>query len=192
MLLLFEMKTLKKTAISIALPLLIALVMATLPETNAISASTNFSTQSQNVDSAEQQFLERFVGEWEGEGQSDNNDVQDLMQFQWVLNRRFLNFSYKALARDNYEGEGYVWYNPPLGLYELWEFNNGRWPVREHQGQHNDNQLVLEEHTEDRNIRLTFTFVNSDTLDMTEGFVNGEQLDAYAVIRFHRKVEETR
>lgn len=185
-------KSLKKFSVLIAFLSLIILLVATLPEANAVSVPTNFSIQSQNVESTGQQFLERFVGEWEGEGQSDNNNVQDLMRFQWVLNQRFLSFSYKALAGDNYEGEGYVWYNPSLGLYELWEFNNGRWPVREHQGQHSDNQLVLEEHTEDRDIRLTFTFVNSNTLDMTEEFVNGEQLDAYVMVRFHRKVGETR
>jgi hypothetical protein len=192
MFLLSERKSCKKIGILITLSFLIVLSIVILPGINVASTYTNLFAQNNSIELTEQHFLERFVGEWEGKGQSDNNDVQDLMQFQWVLNQRFLSFSYKALAGDNYEGEGYVWYNPSLSLYEWWEFNNGRWPVRKHQGQHNDNQLVLEEHTEDRDMRLTFTFANNDTLDMTEGFLNGEQLDAYVAVKFRRKVGETR
>jgi len=136
-------------------------------------------------------FLERWVGEWEGTGTSDGKPVRDRMTIQWTLNHRFLRFTYIAQEGDRYKGEGYFWYNPQLKRYEWWEFNNGRWPVRQHIGDRTQDQLVLEENDGDRRMRLIFTFSDNNTLEMTEGFVEGDQAKPYVVMKFRRKLDQT-
>jgi hypothetical protein len=86
------------------------------------------------------------------------------------------------LSGDRYESEGYVWYDPKLKRYEWWEFNNGTWAVRQHRGYRHKDQLVLEEDTSDRKMRLIFTFSDNNTLAMTEAFVKGEQTKPYVVM----------
>lgn len=41
------------------------------------------------------------------------------MRFEWILGGRFLRLTYRALAGDDYVGEGYLWYDPALGRYVL-------------------------------------------------------------------------
>jgi hypothetical protein len=108
------------------------------------------------------------------------------MRFQWALNRRFLRFTYKALAGDGYLGEGYVWYNPALRRYQWWEFNNGTWPVREHHGDRDADALILEEHTGARHLRLTFSFTDANTLRMDEAHLVGQQPKPYVTVTFRR------
>jgi hypothetical protein len=143
--------------------------------------------ENENPETTKTLFLERLVGQWEGSGKSNNREIRDLMQFQWALNQRFVHFFYRALAGDNYEGEGYIWYNPSHRCYEWWEFNNGQRPVRMHTGHGNQNQLILEEDGEEQKMRLTFTFVDDSTLEMTESFLEEEQVEPYVRVRFQRK-----
>ncbi len=142
--------------------------------------------------SAEVTFLDRFVGAWRGTGIQDGKPIRDEMQFAWALNRRFLRFTYKALAGDGYLGEGYVWYNPSLKRYEWWEFNNGTWPVREHRGTRDADSLVMEEKASDRHLRLTFSFTDADTLRMEESHVVGQQIKPYVTVTFRRVRAEER
>lgn len=141
---------------------------------------------------AERKFLERFVGEWEGEGESDGRKVRDAMRFEWALGNRFIRFTYKALDGDDYKGEGYVWYNPARERYEWWEFNNGKWPVRQHTGRRDKDLLKLEETSTDRKLRLTFRFTADDTLLMAESFVEGDKLKPYVNVTFHRTEPKAR
>lgn len=162
-----------------------------LPSLAQPAATAGLEPKYQNAEAAETAFLERWVGEWEGTGTSEGQAVRDRMTFQWTLDRRFLRFTYKALSGDRYESEGYVWSNPKLKRYEWWEFNNGIWAVRQHTGYRHKDQLVLEEDTGDRKLRLTFTFSDNNTLAMTEAFVNGEQTKPYVVMQFCRQRGKT-
>ncbi len=133
-------------------------------------------------------FLEKWIGNWEGTGLSQGRTIRDLMMVQWVLNRRFLRFTYAAMEGDSYTGEGYFWYNPQFDRYEWWEFNNGKWPVRHHVGFERQNQLVLEEHDGDRHMRLIFTFKDDHCLEMTEGFLQNDHFHPYVVMQFRKEL----
>ena len=148
---------------------------------------TTYARLPERVTFQEQKFLDQFVGTWEGKGISDAREVRDRMQFQPVLSQHFLRFSHKAIAGDDYEGEGYVWYNPTLSSYEWWEFNNGPWAVRQYQGKQDREQLILREETRDRKMQLSFAFIDNNTLEMTEAFVTDEQLKPYVKLKFQRK-----
>jgi hypothetical protein len=184
------LKSFQRFAALMALVLLLVGVM--VPTLMPVASSTSLTVQRDPADGAEQTFLEQFVGEWEGDGTSEGQKVRDRMVVQPALSGRFFRFSYKALVGDGYEGEGYFWYNAKLRRYQWWEFNEGKWPVREHEGQRSGNQLILEEHTPERHMRLTFTFVDQNTLSMTEGFLTGDQFKPYAVVKFQRQIKLSR
>ncbi|MDX1948539.1 MAG: hypothetical protein SFU86_24345 [Pirellulaceae bacterium] len=136
---------------------------------------------------AEREFLARFVGDWLGAGTSEGKPVKDVFRCQWSLGERFVRFSYQAEAGDKYVGEGYFWFNPRRERYEWWEFNNGHWPVRQHVGRREGDALLLEESAADRKLRLVFRFTPEGTLQMTEGFVEGERVKPYVTITFRRQ-----
>lgn len=148
-------------------------------------ASGAVKTDSQD---AGQRFLQRLAGQWEGEGVSaENKRIRDRMQLEWVLGARFLRMTYRALDGDDYASEGYLWYDAGQRHYVLWAANNGSWPVRERVGRRENDSLVLDDrNTPGLSSRLTFAFVDDDTLDMRESFVIDGKRMSDVVVRFHR------
>jgi len=136
---------------------------------------------------AESQFLHRFVGRWLGEGESYGKQVRDEMVLRWVLKNRFLEMEYRAVDGDDYVGRGYLWWNPAQRRYELYEFNNGAWPIRFETGQRTGETLLLEERAEDRHVRLRFVFVDDDTILMTESAVKDGGEALFVRVRFRKQ-----
>ena len=141
------------------------------------------------AEAAAHAFLDRFAGRWMGEGTTRGKPIRDEMQFEWTLGRRFLRLRYRALAGDDFQAEGYVWYDPERSRYEFYEFNTGRAPVRVEVGQRTNDRLVFVERTERRHMQLTLELVDTDTLKLTEAEVFGKRVEPYVYLTFRRAPE---
>ncbi len=130
--------------------------------------------------------LYRLVGRWVGEGTSDGEKVRDEMRCEWIHGNRFLKLHYRATDGDDYSGEGYLRYNPERKLYEYWEFNNGRWPVRQWTGNWVKDRFVFSEDRKDLRIQLTMEFVSADSIKMSENYVRGDKLELFVSLTFRR------
>lgn len=140
------------------------------------------------VKSEEQKFLDQFVGVWIGEGVSEGQKTRDEMRFEWRFGTRFLNLNYRTLeGKDNYTSEGFLWFNAEKKQYEYYEFNNGRWAVRQGIGKKIGNSLVVSEKRDDVSIELVFEFVGSDTMKITESYLNKKTKEPFVVYTFKRK-----
>lgn len=141
-----------------------------------------------SAETNEDKFLERFVGVWIGEGLSDGEKTRDEIKFEWRFGTRFLNFNYRTLeGRDDYASEGFLWFNGEKKLYEYYEFNNGRWAVRQGNGKKKENSLVISEKRKDAEIELIFEFVDSETMKITESYLRGKIKEPFVVYTFKRK-----
>ena len=152
-------------------------------------AQKNLSAKENSIQTDKGEFLERFVGSWIGEGDSDEQKVRDEMKFEWAFDKRFLKLHYRALDGDKYKGEGYIWFNKELNQYEYYEFNNGRWAIRQGIGQVVSNSFVISEQRKGNRIRLTFEFINPASIKMTEVYVRKKGNQPFAALSFRRQTE---
>jgi hypothetical protein len=143
------------------------------------TADTNSSTSNS--------FLDRFVGNWLGEGYSNNKRIIDRMDLRYVLDNLFLRFQYEALEGDTYKGEGYIFFDKDTQQFQWYEFNNGWWPIRMHMGRQDNQSLILEEHSSGRDMRLIFEFLNENTMRMTEAHLRDGRAEVYVDEIFKRQ-----
>lgn len=133
-------------------------------------------------------FLDRFEGHWLGEGEAGGKKVRDELQYEWTLDHRFLRMNIHSVEGDTFRAEGYLWYDEAQHRFEFYEFNNGQWPVRIMRGSLTNEKLILEEHTKDRHIRISFEWVNGNVLKLTEGHIKGGRVAPFVQETFRRKL----
>ncbi len=141
-------------------------------------------------------LLEQFVGVWRGDGRAGGKETRDVVNWEWALDHCFLKFSYKTVVGDNFKAEGYMSIESTENRLDIYEFNNGEWPVRRFSadiqklaatspGQNRD--LVLDEITGDRHVRLVFAWMSQDSFRMTESYVRNKRLEEFVRVTFHRE-----
>ena len=126
-----------------------------------------------------------LVGEWKGKGTSFGTAVEDKASFDTVMRSRFVFMKLSAIKGDDFIAEGYLWYNPVKKLIEFYEFNDGAWPVRILTGKAKGNRIILEENTEGRHIRLTFT-ITKDSFDLEEASIKEGKAGVFVSETFTR------
>lgn len=167
--------------------LVILFLSLTLFSAPAIFGQKDTFAKESLVKAEKEDFLERFIGSWSGEGSSDGVKVRDEMKLEWAFGKRFLKLSYRALEGDKYEGEEYIRFDKDQNQYEYYEFNNGRWAVRRGTGRVVNNSFVITEKRKDVEIELTFEFINPNEIKMTEGYLQKEGKKPFAVLTFRRR-----
>ncbi|MCE3282271.1 MAG: hypothetical protein K0Q66_1008 [Chitinophagaceae bacterium] len=130
-------------------------------------------------------LLHLLVGKWEGKGVSFGKAVEDLASFDTTIGSRFIFMKLTAVKGDNFRAEGYVWFNPVSGKVEFYEFNSGVWPVRILSGYIQGEQIILEEKTADRFIRIVFS-VRKDNFYLEEAKMSGNKKEIFVSENFRR------
>ena len=123
-------------------------------------------------------LLHCLIGKWNGKGTSFGTAVEDRISFDTTIRSRFLYMKLSALTGDDFEAEGYLWYNPAKDSVEFYEFNTGRWPVRILRGKAEANMITLEEHIDARHIRITF-HIMKDSFKLEEARIIGGQKEVF-------------
>jgi hypothetical protein len=119
-------------------------------------------------ESIPKKFLNHFVGHWLGEGIARGQKVSDEMQCEWTLGERFLRVNIQQRGTDAFKAEGYFWYDEAQNRFEFYEFNNGEWPVRVMRGALTNEKLILEEHCENRDVRMMIEWIDGTSFRLTE------------------------
>lgn len=166
--------------------LITAILLLSLPTGGCAQAKTTGVKVNEKA-SVEEKFLDRLAGNWTGEGTSEGREVRDEMSFEWTLDNKFLRLRYRALKGDEYKGEGYFRFDKERDRFEYYEFNNGKWPVRQGFGKLAGNSLVFSEQRADVNIRLIIELVSADSIKITEAYIREKSEDPFVTVTFRRK-----
>jgi hypothetical protein len=134
-------------------------------------------------------FLDRFVGQWIGEGTADDVPIRSRLVCDRVLGAFLLMQDREIREHDEvgFQADTYVGYRVEEKRYELYTFNNNTGlgsslPVRSMTGRRDGERLVMEEK---RGLRYTFEFLDDDTFRLTKSFVKGH--DAPFVTEIFRR-----
>lgn len=140
---------------------------------------------------AEQELLRRFVGSWEGEGEARARDakrqnVTKQQRGEWALGKRFIHIRSRSLSGDDFQSEAYLWFNPTERRYELYEFNNGPYPVTTWTGQRAKDRLVLEGKVAGRLLHAAYLWLDENRMQVLMSDEKGEAVKSYAGGTFRR------
>jgi len=125
-------------------------------------------------------FLDRFVGQWIGEGTANGTTIQSDLVCDRVLGVTFLRMQDRETTPGNFQADTYVGYRVEERRYELYTFNNNTafgssLPVRLMTGHREGESLTMEEKGGHGGLRYTFEFLDADTFRLTKSFVHGHE-----------------
>lgn len=156
------------------------LLLGTLVATIAGAALT-LAQGAQEPPKPAEEFLSRFVGRWAAEGQNqEGKNVNREQRCEWVLDRRFIHIRSRSTKGDDFQSEGYLWFNPETHRYELYEFNNAQYPVTTWSGLLVNDRLVLDGKVGGQPIRTTFIWVDENRMQVIQSDDKGQPFKSYA------------
>lgn len=136
-------------------------------------------------------FLDRFVGEWIGEGTADGIPIRSRLVCDRVLDAFLLMQDREIREPDDggFQADTYVGYRVEKKRYELYTFNNNTGlgsslPFRSMTGHRAGELLVMEEKG---GLRYTFEFLDDDTFRLTKSFVKGHHEPPLVIEIFRRQ-----
>jgi hypothetical protein len=136
---------------------------------------------------AEDALMSRFIGTWEGEGEAQGKSVTKEQRCEWALGKRFISIRSRSRSGDNFQSEAYLRFNPAERRYELYEFNNGDFPVTAWIGRRDRDRLVLEGKLAGRTVRATYMWLDKNRMQVLLSDDKGEMLKTYAGGVFRRQ-----
>src|SRR5262245_28322568 len=155
----------------------LALLLATLVCVGLFNPTPGHTKPAGETPEAANDFLDRFIGHWIGEGTASGADISDDLVCERVLDGTFLFMRDRAIG-GSFESDTYVGYDVEEKRFELYTFNNNTGfgsslPVRLMTGRRDGDRLVMEEKRSPDGLRYTFEFLDQDTFRLTKSFVTG-------------------
>jgi hypothetical protein len=132
-------------------PLLpLALLFALVVIVELVDAATARAHPRGESPAAANEFLDRFIGEWVGEGTAGDTPISEELLCERVLARTFLLMLDREIGGGNFKADIYVGYSVEGKRYELYTFNNNTalgssLPVRGMKGHRVGETLVMQE-----------------------------------------------
>src|SRR5712692_6580273 len=141
---------------------------------------------------AANEFIDRFIGSWLGEGDFAGTPVHESFECARVLGGNFLLMKDREIGGAGFEGDIYLGYDALDKRYELTVFTNfngfgAGLPFRQMTGQRSGDTLVMEERHGRAPLRYTFEFLDQDTFRFTKAFVKGHNVRTIVVEVFSRQ-----
>ena len=134
-------------------------------------------------------FLDRFIGDWEGEGYFRDLPIVNTMQNARVLDEKYLRMVTVAIDSHTFESDDHVWFDPVAGQYWFLQFNTDDvpQPYVQMRGVRTGDRLVLEERPAPSRLRFTFEWLDDDTFTVAKDVVRGQKVEHVLFITFHRQ-----
>jgi hypothetical protein len=129
---------------------------------------------------SEDPLLARFIGAWEGEGEARGKSVTKEQRCSWVLDKKFVSIRSSSVSGDRFKSEAYLCFNPERRQYEMYEFNNGPYPVTTWTGQRDKDRLVLEGKVAGKTLRATYLWLDRNRMQILLSDEMGQTVKSYA------------
>jgi len=168
--------------------LCLAVVGVLLPDAHTVYAKPHGETPDEA-----NEFLDRFIGQWRGEGTANGVPIKSDLACERVFeDNTFLRMADREIEGANFQADTYVGYRVETKRYELYTFNNNTafgssLPFRFMTGRRAGDKLVMEEKRGPGALRYTFEFLDEDTFRLTKSLVEGHHEPPIVIETYRRQ-----